>query len=154
MFEKIKTIPAPIQIVLIIAITITSIVLITNITVMLSQNEKTCTEDIGIEIEKTRGIKEICKSELEQKTIQLTIKNTGNTEISATSLLLMSNSGTINEEQNVLKQNLKPEESIEIIQPYNLNNLIYVQIVPGFKNGDGTITCYHEAIKETIIKNC
>lgn len=153
--EKIRELPPPIQIILLIAITITSIILITNITIMLSQQDETCREDIEIEIIKNQNTEDICKSEVsQQKTIKATLKNTGKTKISAVSLLLISNSGEILEEKNILKKDLKPEETITIIHPYNFNNLIYAQIVPGFENGKDTITCYQEAIKETTIKNC
>lgn len=153
--EKIRELPAPIQIVVLISVVVTLIILITNITIMTSQQGETCRENIEIEITKEQNQKNICKTKInQQKTIKFTLKNTGETEISATSLLLLSNSGIKSETNNILEKTLKPNQSITINHPYNFNNLLYIQIIPGFENGKEPITCYQKAIKETTIKNC
>jgi len=150
--EKIKELSAPVQIIIVIAIAITSIIIITNITVMASQSNETCRENIQIEL---TGPQTICKTETEQqKTLQLTIENTGRTKINALSILVLSNTGAINQEKDILTKTLNPAETTKITYPYKINNIIYAQIIPGFENGNNPITCYDKAIKETTIRNC
>lgn len=145
-----KSIPAPIQLILILAGAVAFISIIVSLIGSFNKDYGTC-QEIGFELSQINNKEGMCYS-INKAALRISIKNTGSTSIH--SFVYITESPDGRDESVLTRSRLGTGKSFELEAPFARDKNPTVRLIPRVETEDGVINCEDKSMFKANIQNC